>query len=59
MPYTNEEGRRLNNFAHEPQIYKAETPNTRQKGNFIFLGILDVTMVGALVFVAYYISSVS
>ena len=59
MPYTNEEGGRLNNFASEPQVYKAEPPNARQKRNFIFLGILGATMVGALIFVAYNISSVS
>ncbi|CDN12701.1 MAG: ssl1498 family light-harvesting-like protein [Richelia sp.] len=59
MPYTNEEGGRLNNFAREPQVYKAEAPTANQKRNFIFLGILGVTLVGGLIFVAYSVSSMS
>ncbi|MFM7277307.1 MAG: photosystem II assembly protein Psb34, partial [Microcystis aeruginosa] len=26
MPYTNEEGGRLNNFAAEPKVYQADPP---------------------------------
>ena len=59
MPYTNEEGGRLNNFAREPQVYKAEPPTASQKRNFIFLGILGITLIGGLIFLAYSVSSVS
>ncbi|MDY7022471.1 MAG: ssl1498 family light-harvesting-like protein, partial [Cyanobacteriota bacterium] len=30
MPYTTEEGGRLNNFAVEPKVYTAEPPNKTQ-----------------------------
>jgi hypothetical protein len=59
MPYTNEEGGRLNNFAREPQVYQAEAPTANQKRNYVFLGILGTVLVGALIFVAYSVSRVS
>jgi len=37
MPYTTEDGGRLNNFAREPKIYQAETP-TRLNSETIFCG---------------------
>lgn len=38
MPYTTEEGGRLNNFAQEPKVYQAEPPTGKQKLNYVILG---------------------
>ena len=38
MRYTVEEGGRLNNYAIEPKMYKAEPPSSTQKRNYIILG---------------------
>ena len=59
MPYTNEEGGRLNNFAREPKIYQAEPPNASQKRTYIILGIGAALLVGSLIFVAFSVSNVS
>jgi hypothetical protein len=59
MPYTTEEGGRLNNFAREPKVYPAEPPTEGQKRNYIILGILATTLVGGLIFVAFSVSTVS
>jgi hypothetical protein len=59
MPYTTEEGGRLNNFAREPKVYQAEPPTGGQKRNYIILGILAATLVGGLIFVAFSVSTVS
>lgn len=59
MPYTVEDGGRLNNFAKEPRVYQAEPPTTNQKRNYIVLGIVSATLVSGLVFVAFSVSSVS
>jgi hypothetical protein len=59
MPYTNEEGGRLNNFAQEPKVYQAEPPTVEQKRNFIILGIAATVLVGGLIFVAFSVSNVS
>ncbi|WP_017318288.1 photosystem II assembly protein Psb34 [Mastigocladopsis repens] len=59
MPYTTEEGGRLNNFAKEPKIYKAEPPTEGQKRNYIILGITATILVGGLIFVAFSVSNVS
>ncbi|ELS04522.1 hypothetical protein Xen7305DRAFT_00042560 [Xenococcus sp. PCC 7305] len=49
MPYTTEEGGRLNNFAREPQMYQAEPPTPSEKRNFLFVGIFGaVVTVGAI-----------
>jgi hypothetical protein len=58
MPYTTEEGGRLNNFAREPKIYQAEPPTDAQKRNYIFLGIGALFLVGSLIVVAISVSSV-
>jgi len=34
MPYTNEEGGRLNNFAAEPKVYQADPPTKSQQRNY-------------------------
>lgn len=59
MPYTTEEGGRLNNFAKEPTVYQAEDPTGAQKRNYVFLGIAAAVLVSGLVFVAVSVSSVS
>jgi hypothetical protein len=56
MPYTTEEGGRLNNFAIEPKMYEAEPPSTNQKRNYVILGALAAVLVGGLFFVAVSVS---
>jgi hypothetical protein len=56
MPYTNEEGGRLNNFASEPKVYEAEPPTKSEQRNYIFLGIAAIALVGGLLAVAFYAS---
>jgi hypothetical protein len=58
MPYTTEEGGRLNNFAREPKVYTAEPPTDGQKRNYIFLGIVAIALVAGLIVVAYSVSNV-
>jgi hypothetical protein len=57
MPYTTEEGGRLNNFAVEPKMYQAEPPTKSQQQKFFILGALGAVLVGGLIFVAYSISN--
>ncbi len=59
MPYTTEDGGRLNNFAREPKIYRSEPPTEGQKRNYIILGIVATILVGTLVFVAFSVSSLN
>jgi hypothetical protein len=59
MPYTNEEGGLINNFAKEPKVYQAEPPNNSQKRTYLVLGILAAFLVGGVIFVAFSVSSVS
>ncbi|WP_414544216.1 MULTISPECIES: photosystem II assembly protein Psb34 [Nostocaceae] len=59
MPYTNEEGGLLNNFAKEPKVYQAEPPTNEQKRNYIFLGLAGAGLVAGLIFVAFSVSHVS
>ena len=59
MPYINEEGGRLNNFAIEPKIYKAEAPSEAQQRNYIVLGVVATALIGGLMFVAFSVSNVS
>ncbi len=56
MPYTTEDGNRLNNFAREPKVYKAEPPTAPQKRNYAIMGILAIALVAGLVAVAVSIS---
>jgi hypothetical protein len=56
MPYTTEEGGRLNNFAVEPKVYTAEPPSKAQMRNYIILGSLGIVLVGGLLFVAAAVS---
>lgn len=48
MPYTEEEGGRLNNFAIEPKIYQAQPPDAKQKRNYVIQAILALLLVGGL-----------
>ena len=59
MPYTNEEGGLLNNFAREPKVYQAEPPTNEQKRTYIFLGLAAVALVAGLIVVAVSVSHVS
>ena len=57
MPYTTEEGGRLNNFASEPEMYRAEPPNRTEKRNYLILGTIGALIVGGVITVAVYASS--
>jgi hypothetical protein len=59
MPYTEEEGGLLNNFAREPQMYTAEEPNSSQKRNYAIFGVLAFLLLSGVVAVAVYASGVS
>ncbi|MBE9127026.1 MULTISPECIES: photosystem II assembly protein Psb34 [unclassified Coleofasciculus] len=59
MPYTTEEGGRLNNFAREPKIYQAEPPTKTQQRNYFVLSIGALVLVSGLMFVAFSVSNVS
>ncbi|MGJ3254361.1 MAG: photosystem II assembly protein Psb34 [Elainellaceae cyanobacterium] len=56
MPYTTEDGGRLNNFAVEPKMYKAEPPSSAQKRNYVLIGISGVILLSGLIFVAVSVS---
>ena len=57
MPYTTEEGGRLNNFAVEPKVYEATPPNKTQQRNYIILGTAALLLIVGLLAVAVYASS--
>ncbi len=59
MPYTTEEGGRLNNFAREPKVYQAEAPTDGQKRTYLFVAIAGALLVGGLIFVAFSVSNLS
>ena len=52
MPFTVEDGGRLNNFANEPRMVVEEPP----KRNYLTFGILSLVLVGGLIAVAFAIS---
>lgn len=56
MPYTTEDGGRLNNFAVEPRVYKAEPPSKNQKRNYAILGVAAILLLSGLCFVAVSVS---
>ncbi len=56
MPYTTEEGGRLNNFASEPEMYTAEPPSGSDKRNYLILGIVGFAVIAGAVAVAIYAS---
>ncbi len=57
MPYTTEEGGRLNNFAVEPKLYEAAPPTQTEKRNYIIAGTLAMLLVGGLIAFAFYASN--
>ncbi|ADI65966.1 photosystem II assembly protein Psb34 [Trichormus azollae] len=59
MPYTNEEGGLINNFAREPKVYQAEPPTDGQKRTYFILGLAAALLVGGLIFVAFSVSNLS
>jgi hypothetical protein len=59
MPYTNEEGGLINNFAREPKVYQAEPPTDGQKRTYVILGLAAALLVGGLIFVAFSVSNLS
>lgn len=58
MPYTTEDGGRLNNYAKEPKMYQAEPPTASQKRNYAILGVGALVLLGGLFYVAFSVSSV-
>jgi hypothetical protein len=56
MPYTTEEGGRLNNFAAEPKVYKAEPPTKKQQVRYAILAAVGLILVAGLIFVAVSVS---
>jgi hypothetical protein len=56
MPYTKEEGGRLNNFAAEPEVYIAEPPTNAEKRNYAIWGALALVFVSSIIFLAVSIS---
>jgi hypothetical protein len=56
MPYTEEDGGRLNNFAVEPKMYEATPPSGAQMRTYLILGVIALVLVGGLIFVAAAVS---
>lgn len=56
MPYTTEDGGRLNNFANEPKMYQAAPPTSTEKRNYVILGVLALALVAGLMTVAVFVS---
>ena len=56
MPYTTEEGGRLNNFAVEPKVYEAVPPSKNEQRNYLILGVGALLLVGGLITIAVYAS---
>ncbi len=57
MPYTTEEGGRLNNFAKEPKMYTAEAPSTNQQISYAIQALVALGLIAGLIFVAYSVTS--
>ena len=56
MPYTVEEGGRLNNYAKEPKMYVAQEPTQTEKRNYIIISALGFALIGALIALAAIVS---
>ncbi|MFM1843818.1 MAG: hypothetical protein RLZZ490_2561 [Cyanobacteriota bacterium] len=59
MPYTQDEGGRINNFAVEPRVYSVQAPTPNEKRNYLILAAIAVLLVGGLIAVAVLASGVS
>lgn len=57
MPYTTEDGGRVNNFANEPKVYKAEPPTKKEQKNYLILGILGFILLGGVIAIAFFASN--
>jgi len=56
MPYTTEDGGRLNNFAKEPKMYTAESPSSTEKRNYLVLGAIGAVLIVAVTVIAIGVS---
>ncbi|MGD1851662.1 MAG: photosystem II assembly protein Psb34 [Cyanophyceae cyanobacterium] len=56
MPYVNEEGGRLNNYAREPEVYKAEPPSSSDKRNYLILGTIGGVLLVGVMAIAFVVS---
>ena len=56
MPYTTEEGGRLNNFAVEPKVYEAVPPSKNEQRNYLIFGVSALLLLGGLITVAIFAS---
>ena len=59
MPYTKEDGGRLNNFAAEPKMYTAEPPSKKEKRNYLILSMLGALVIGGTIAIAVFTSNIS
>ena len=59
MPYTQDEGGRINNFAVEPRVYQATGPTPTEKRNYVILAAIAVLLVAGLIAVAMFASGTS
>lgn len=59
MPYTTEDGGRLNNFAAEPKMYTAEPPTKSEKRNFLILGMVGGIVIAGSIALAVFASNAS
>lgn len=53
MPYTTEDGGRLNNFANEPKVYQAEPLSPTEKRNNLVLGFFASLLVAGIIAIAF------
>lgn len=58
MPYTTEDGGRVNNFANEPKVYQAESPTKKEQKKYLILGILGFILLGGVIAIAFFASNV-
>ena len=58
MAFKDDDGR-LNNFAREPKVYQAQALTEHEKRNYIILAVITVLLVGGLIAVAIFASSVT
>ena len=58
MAFKDDDGR-LNNFAREPKVYQAQPLTEKEKRSYIILVAITVLLVGGLIAVAIFASSVT
>jgi hypothetical protein len=56
MPYTVEDGGRLNSFAAEPRMYRSEPADNAQKLTYAITAVVTVVLVVGLVAIAKFAS---